>query len=344
MATVTIPGGPSFSQRFARATYLHPAFWFGVFAWIGLNAAAVILSGGVLPFDRPALAGLPFAGQMAIPTVGLLEIFFLMAVVYALTARRAIPDIAARAPARARAAFETVGLLAYAMAGQVGGWLLGPALGLRPFSFHLAGTLVGCSTPASAKEAIIWSLYNFLVFAVVPYIVFRRRYSNEALNLRSSNRGNDLLVILVVLVIESVSELTVFPGIFKLTAHQLLLAAPLSFLLFGIGTVLPTMILIYSILLPRYLKLTGSFVVTVLMGGATFALMHIVEGWSTFNGPTNTTLSLIFVVLTYQGPGMFKSFVTLRTGNAWVHAIAYHAVAPHVIDDAPLMVKAFAIR
>jgi hypothetical protein len=229
------------------------------------------------------------------------------------------------------------------MAGQVGGWFLGPALGLRPFSFHLAGTLVGCSTPASAKEAIVWAGYNFLIFAAAPYLLFRQRYANEALNLRSANRANDLLVILVVLAIESVTELSAFPGIFKLTPHQLLFAAPLSFVLFGVGTVLPTMVLIYSILLPRYLKLPGSFVVTVLLGGATYALMHIVEGWSTFNGATNTALSLIFVALTYVGPGMFKSFVTLRTGNAWVHAIAYHAIAPHVIVDAPLMVKAFAI-
>ena len=344
VTTATTPNDLTFGQRFARATLLHPAFWFGVIVWIALNAAAIYLSGGILPFDRPAVAALPFAAQMTFPTAGLLEIFILMAVVYALTSRRAIPDIAARAPSRARAAFETAAVLSYAMAGQVGGWFLGPALGLRPFSFHLAGTLVGCSTPASAMEAIVWASYNFLVFAVVPYLVFRRRYSNEALNLRSTNRANDLLVIVVVLVIESVTELTAFPGIFKLTPHQFVLAAPLSFLLFGIGTVLPTMILIYSILLPRYLRLTGSFVVTVLLGGATYALMHIVEGWSTFNGPTNTALSLIFVVLTYQGPGMFKSFVTLRTGNAWVHAIAYHAVAPHVIVDAPLMVKAFAIR
>jgi len=344
MTTATVSDGPTFGRRFARATVFHPAFWFGVIAWISLNAAAIYLSGGILPFDRPAVAALPFAAQMAFPTVGLLEIFVLMGVVYALTSKRVIPDIAERAPARARAAFETVGLLAYAMAGQVGGWFLGPALGLRPFSFHLAGTLVGCSTPASAKEAIVWATYNFLVFAAVPYLAFRRRYSNEALNLRSSNRANDLLVIVVVLVIESVSELAAFPGIFKLTTSQLLVAAPLAFFLFGIGTVLPTMILIYSILLPRYLKLTGSFVVTALLGGATYALMHLVEGWSTFNGPTNTALSLIFVVLTYQGPGMFKSFVTLRTGNAWVHAIAYHAVAPHVIVDAPLMVKAFVIR
>ena len=64
----------------------------------------------------------------------------------------------------------------------------------------------------------------------------------------------------------------------------------------------------------------------------------------TFSDPRDAALSLIFVVLTYAGPGMFKSFVTLRTGNAWVHAIAYHAIAPHVVVDAPLIARTFAIR
>jgi hypothetical protein len=50
------------------------------------------------------------------------------------------------------------------------------------------------------------------------------------------------------------------------------------------------------------------------------------------------------VLFTYFGPGMFKSVLTLRTGNAWVHAISYHAIAPHVIIDTPLVVKIFDIR
>ena len=52
--------------------------------------------------------------------------------------------------------------------------------------------------------------------------------------------------------------------------------------MFLFGTVLPTMVLIYAILLPRYMKLTGSPTVVVLLGGLTYALMHLVEGWTMF--------------------------------------------------------------
>ena len=268
----------------------------------------------------------------------------LMAVVYLLTGRRVIPDIAARAPGRARAASETAFLLGYAALGQLGGWLLGPALGYRPFSFHIAGTVFGCSVPPSVGELWTWAIYNFAVFAVAPFLWFRRRYSATQLNLRSTDRKNDLLVIVVVMLIESLVELGAFPGIFRLSTRQILTAAPLAFGVFMIGTVLPTMVLIYAILVPRYLKLTGSGTTTVLLGGATYAAMHIVEGWSVFNTPRDIALSLIFVVLQYFGPGMMKTVITLRTGNAWVHAIAYHAVAPHVLVDTPLIAKVFGLK
>ncbi len=129
-----------------------------------------------------------------------------------------------------------------------------------------------------------------------------------------------------------------------MNARQLATAVPLSLAVFLIGTVLPTMVLIYSILVPRYLKLTGSFTTTVLLGGITYAAMHLVEGWSLFNTPRNAALSLLLVGLGYFGPGMIKTFLTLRTGNAWVHAIGYHAIAPHVVVDAPLIAKAFGLR
>jgi hypothetical protein len=61
-----------------------------------------------------------------------------------------------------------------------------------------------------------------------------------------------------------------------------------------------------------------------LLGGASLGVLVFVT-------PQNRVLSLIFAPLTYFGPGMFKSFVTLRTGNDWVHALGYHAVAPRVL-------------
>jgi hypothetical protein len=193
-------------------------------------------------------------------------------------------------------------------------------------------------------EIWIWAFYNFVVFAVAPYLFFRRRYSNTQLNLHSTNRRNDTLVIVVILAIESAFELLVFDKtILNLSPRQILLGAPLTFAVFFIGTVLPTMVLIYAILLPRFLRLTGSAISTVLLGGLAYAAMHIVEGWSAFDSPRDTVLSVIFVLFTYFGPGMMKSVLTLRTGNAWVHAFSYHALAPHVIVDTPLMVKVFGI-
>jgi hypothetical protein len=327
-----------------RSAVLHPGVQAMTVIWIIGNVAVVLLAGGFLPFDRPALADMQFAQQVALPSLGLIEVFVLMAVVYLLTRQRVVPDLAARAPERPQAARETALVLGYAALGQVGGWLVGPALGYRPFSFHIAGTLVGCSVPPSVGELWTWAIYNFVVFAVVPFFWFRRRYSATQLSLRSSNRANDLLVIVVVMAIESLVELGAFPGIFQLSIHQLLTAAPLAFGVFMIGTVLPTMVLIYAILIPRYLKLTGSFASTVLLGGVTYAAMHVVEGWSVFTTPREIALSLIFVVLQYFGPGMMKTVITLRTGNAWVHAIAYHSIAPHTLVDAPLMVKVFGLR
>ncbi len=334
----------SFRHRLIASTLGHPAVQVAAVLWVAANVIVLLLANGFLPFDRPALAGMPFAQQVALPSFGLIEVFVLMAVVYALTSRRVIPDLAARAPERQQAARETALLLGYAGLGQVGGWLVGPALGYRPFSFHIAGTLVGCSAPPSVGEVWTWAIYNFVVFAVMPYLWFRPRYSATQLNLRSTDVPNDLVVIVVVAVIESLVELSAFPGIFHMSARQLLIAAPLSFGVFMIGTVLPTMVLIYAILVPRYLKLTGSFATTVLLGGVTYAAMHIVEGWSVFTTPRDTVLSLTFVVLGYFGPGMIKTFITLRTGNAWVHAIGYHAIAPHVVVDAPLMAKVFGLR
>jgi hypothetical protein len=289
------------------------------------------------------MIGVPFVLQAAMPTLGLIEQLALMVLVWRMTCRRVPVDMAARAPEISRSWAETLAVLGYSILGEIGGWIVGPALGYRPFSFHLAGSMVGCSTLPTPGEALVWASYNFVVFAVAPYLYFRRLHTDRNLNLISIDTRNDRRVIVVVLTVESVIQLAAMPWIFQMTLPAFLMAAPIAFVVFLFGTVLPTMVLIYAILLPRYLRLTRSPALTVILGGLTYALMHLVEGWSSLGTPHHLALSVIFVFISYTGPGMFKSFVTLRTGNAWVHAIGYHAIAPHVIIDTPLVASIFRI-
>lgn len=323
----------------SRATHV------AIAGWVLANAAAYWLAGGYIPFDMPAARNAPFAIRMITPTVSLLEVFVLMGIAWWLTRKRAIPDMAARAPERGKAAREAALVIGYAALAQAGGWFVGPLLGYRAFSFHIAGTLYGCTVPPSLGEMWTWASYNFVLFALVPFLWFRRRYSAEQLNLRSTNRCGDLLLIAVILVVESFFELTgLNADFFALSPRQMLVGGSVTLFFYVFGTVLPTMILIYAILLPRYLKLTRSPIVTVLLGGVTYAALHLVEGWTMYTSLRWGSLSLLFVFLQYFGPGMIKSVLTLRTGNAWVHAVGYHAVAPHLLIDTPIFVKALAIR
>ena len=313
--------------------------------WLVANALVLTLGRHGIPFDRPSVEDEPVGQQLIFANAGLLEVFGLIWVVYALTRRRTIPDVAARAPERDTARREVQLLVVYGILAQAGGYLLGTLFGWHPFGFHITGTIYGTDDVVTPAEVYVWSAYNFVAYAVLPFAFFRRRYSAEQLNLRSSNRRNDLLVIVVILAIESIVELVALNhDIFGLTATQLLKGVPLTFALYFLGTVMPTMIFIYCILVPRYLRLSGSVATTVILGGLTYALLHVFEGWTRFDSISNVTLSVALVLFQYFGPGMIKTVLTLRTGNAWVHVWAYHAIAPHVIADAPTMVKNFGIR
>src|SRR5207245_4032413 len=92
-----------------------------------------------------------------------------------------------------------------------------------------------------------WMFYNFIVFAVVPYLVFRRRYSATQLNLKSVAPSADFRLIVTIALIESAFQLTLFSGLLKLSPHVIALASPLDFLVFFFGTVLPSIVLIYAI-------------------------------------------------------------------------------------------------
>ena len=315
-----------------------------ILLWLAASLAVFPLSGGKLPFNRPLLNNLPLVAQIIAPVIVLAIVFVEMAITYFLTRRRVLPDVAARAPEPAVARREVLLLWLYAAAVLlVGRWLglhfFGEGIGL-----HLNGSLFGHTREVSPREVWAWAAYNFLFLAIIPYAVFRARgYSREALNLKSNNLKNDTLVILVIMAIGVAFDLA-GGGFLKLSAHQMLFGGALTFFTHLLGTGLPVMVFIYAILFPRYLKLTSSAAATVILGALSYAALHIFEYWTLYDSLPHALLSIIFVGLTFFPPGLMKSYLTLRTANAWVHLWGYHAITPHVTADTPMLVHIFNIQ
>jgi MFS family permease len=320
--------------------------WITAAGWVAISGIAFVLADETLPFDRPVLEGVSVVTQIVNGWLNLLGASVLIGIAYLMTRRRPIPDVAARAPERSRSIRETGAIVGYIVAAQAVGFVLGHALGSHAMSLHLPGSLFGTSNPPTTGWVFAWAAYNLVAYAVLPYLYFRRRgYSNEQLNLRSADRGADLRLIIVILAVESLFELTLFgKELFALGGWQAAQAIAASFAINFVGTVLPIAILIFGILLPRLLRITGSTAATVVLGGLAYAAVHFFDGWTNFSTVRAAILSVIFLVLQYFGPGMIKTVLTLRTGNTWVHVWAYHALAPHATIDAPSVVKPFHIH
>jgi hypothetical protein len=151
------------------------------------------------------------------------------------------------------------------------------------------------------------------------------------------------LIIVVLLALGCALDLRGSHTILQLTPHQQVLGGALSFVLHLFGTDLPIMIFIYAILMPRYARL-ASPMTAYLLGAVSYPTSHIFESWTQYGSLTQGVSSLMLVYLTFFPAGLMKSFLTVRTGNAWVHLWAYHAISPHVTIDTPLIVKDFNIK
>lgn len=344
MTQLSTPPRPPPEVRGPSGLLRRRSLWYALGWWALTNVVLIALGGGHLPFHASTLAVPPTTGVVLRTDLMFIEVFALMGVVHLLTRRRVVPDVASRVPSRTAAARETALMVGYGVLAMTGGYLLGRAFGWHAFGFHLDGMVVRTGQPVVPAEAIAWAAYNAIAYAVLPLAYFRRRYTTEQLNLRSSNRRADLLLVAVVLLIESAVQLSLNDAIIHLEPRQVLLGAPLTFVLSFAGTVLPTMVFVACVLTPRYLKLTGSVPASVVLGGLTYAALHIPDGWTAFRSPVDAVLSVLFVLLFYTGPGMFKAFITIRSANAWTHVWAYHAIAPHTLMDTPLFVKIFGIR
>jgi hypothetical protein len=314
--------------------------------WIVVNILAALLFQGMGVIDRPVYEGQSFGQQLIAANVAMFEVLVLVAIVVWLTRSRSQPALAVPLPAAGMVRDETVVLAAWGALAIVGGIVLGQALDAAPIGFHLAGTIF-CAHDhdvVTRQVALIWAGYNLVIYAVLPYLYIRRRHGMLGIPLRSLARRGDLIVILVVLAIESVAQLSaISPAILDLDMSQLALGLPLTFALYFAGTVLPTVIFVQALLVPRLLAMTGSVPATVVLGGLVYTAVHASDSWTVLTSPGNALLSGCLLLLTYFGPGLIKTLITVRTGNAWVHAWAYHAFAPHTLIDTPLIVRIFGL-
>jgi hypothetical protein len=329
----------------SRLKYLlhQPALWIALLIWCLLSAAAILLCRNGVPLNRPELAATPPITDVLNNSIGLVLIILFLGVVSLLARRRPLPNLAERAPERSIALRETLALWIYGIVVLFAGRILGQHYFGEGIALHLNGCLFGATHVQSPAAVYTWAAYNGILLALLPYLVFRwRGYSRQALNLRSANWKNDTLIIAVVMLIGCAYEFA-GPNIFQLTPHQQLVGGALSLVLHLCGTDLPIMVFIYAILLPRYARLFSPLV-AFLAGAVSYPLMHVFESWTRYDSIDHAAVSVIFVLLTFFPAGVMKSFLTFRTGNAWVHMWGFHAITPHVMVDTRLIVQDFNIH
>ncbi len=321
--------------------------------WAALGAALLALaSGGVLavgPGPLPLRSPGSWTGtdRLTEAWVVVAELAALSLVVLLITRRHRLTSarLVAEGPDRAAARRELLGLAIYLVLAQVGGVVVGLLVSGEPISYHLSGSIHGTHHPPSPGPTLAWAGYNAIAYAALPLWWFGRRYTRAQLWLRSRRPRADILVVTVVLVLESAAQLTLFGAAFlALTGTQLTIGVGLTLGLSFLGTVLPTLVVVAALVVPRVLVVTGSPAAAVVVGGLTYTCLHLFDGWADYGTPSSAAVSVCLLLLQYFAPGMFKAYLTVRTGNAWVHAWAYHAVAPHVWADTPLIVRIFGVR
>jgi hypothetical protein len=311
--------------------------------WVAFSVAAVALCHGTMPLPIGPHPDKPVAMVIS-SSIALVFLVLEVGLVALITRRRTMPDLAVRAPERSVALRETVCLWIYGAIVLLAGRFLGLRYFGEGIAMHLNGSLVGATRAQSPAEVYTWAAYNGILLAVIPYVVFRMRgYSNQQLNLKSSNLKSDLIVIAVVLAIGCFMDFTLAGNFLKLTHHQQIVGGLLSFIFHLFGTDLPVMIFIYAIMVPRYAKLTPP-VTAFLLGAASYPAIHVFESWTRYDSVAHAVLSVIVVFLIFFPPGVMKSFLTLRTGNAWVHVWGFHAISPHVTVDTRLIVRDFHLQ
>lgn len=309
----------------------------------GIISALIYLS--FLYFDAPFTSQQVLFGDLSSIErfwnfqVAALVMFVEIGIILLLTKGYKKERIQMEKPKKAIAKRELMYLLIYLVAVQLGGLLIGVLLNMHAISFHLPGSIYGSHDQISAAQMVVWALYNFIfyVFLPVAFFISRKKYNLRQLNILSTrNVGRDIFVIVTFLSIEILIQLGGFSDAFLKMGWQDMLQGSLTAFAFNLlGTALPTAIFIYALLFPRYQAVFKSPVVVIILGGLTYMGVHLFDSWMVFTSVGALVTSMGALFLQYFMPGVIKSLLTYRTGNPWVHLWAYHAIAPHVILDAP---------
>ena len=98
-----------------------------------------------------------------------------------------------------------------------------------------------------------------------------------------------------------------------------------------------------SAISPRSTPINKSAVSTVLLGGLTYAAMHIVEGWSAFDSPRDIALSLLFVLFpndVRRTEAQWAISTVAWALLAWVLWTSFRSLAARVLASGAIFVFA----
>ncbi len=219
---------------------------------------------------------------------------------------------------------ETIALLAYLILTVV---IIGPALGVRS---HLASAglderSLHAWSSQTVSSVILWAGFYFCFVALVPFLFFTfwRGYTYKSLLLSFPEPKRWIPYAFLTAVI-SIGGF-VSPAYFELPLWGHLL----TFILFSLGTFIPVMILIQSLLAPRLAILTQSWINGSVLAGLTYGLYHSREFYLEWDSVSQIVVSLAWIMqLAFFG--VLKGVSTLRTGNAWIHIFNTHL--PHLTE------------
>lgn len=271
-------------------------------------------------------------------TIGQLTMMVFIPVLYFLARRQGLKPVDHTSNLgikRRDALLETLWLSIYMLVTVA----LGAALNIHTHvGFHVAteGTqnVLGFGPAASA---IIWSLYNTVVYVVIPLVYFMgiKKYSAKTLLLGFPKPRIFVPFALIAGLMGFVPFITPEYFTTALSAHLL------TALIYFFGTLLPVAIFTQALFAPRLAILTRSWVTGAVLSGVVYTVFNLngyTLEWGSLEQVTVSVASLLSADLVW---GLLKGASTLILGSAWMHIFTTHTLH---FADVPAIAKIFGIR